>query len=526
MFPSNAKNCGCRTTETICSRFRDFGRHVLFPVVAAACWTGVAAPGAAQTYRGVDLYTLAVPDGFDYPREYGELKASGGQVVGFPRLLSTGYAHALLWNHDATVVDLHPTSLGMVSESRGRFTNGIQQVGAATTISGFDNAVLWNGSAATAINLHPTNLLQFASSDAYFTDGSHQVGAGGTIDGPVHALYWAGTAASAVDLHPINLNYLLGSQSLATDGGHHTGVGLLDGMVEHALFWNSTTNSATDLHPTNLAGFIWSRALGVAGAQQVGKGRNSIGLDRALLWTGSASSTVNLHPSQLGYFLQSSANSTNGARQAGAALTTTGSVHALLWSGTAASAIDLHPLLPPMFTDSTADTIDAEGNVFGTALDDSGLVHAVMWSPFLLGDYNENGVVDVGDYTVFRNTLGQTGQEPFSGADGSGNGTIGPEDYDVWKIDFGQTLPQLPVESDSSVAFLAQASVGEPSSSILLAAVVTLILAVWRGSRFDSGNSTAFRGTKSAPISHVRVWRSIQCPSRVQWFTLFWRYIP
>jgi Tol biopolymer transport system component len=62
--------------------------------------------------------------------------------------------------------------------------------------------------------------------------------------------------------------------------------------------------------------------------------------------------------------------------------------------------------------------------------------------PDLTGDYNEDGIVNTADYTVWRNTLGQTGLTPYSGADGNGDGTIGPEDYGIWKLHFGETIPQ------------------------------------------------------------------------------------
>jgi parallel beta-helix repeat protein len=57
-----------------------------------------------------------------------------------------------------------------------------------------------------------------------------------------------------------------------------------------------------------------------------------------------------------------------------------------------------------------------------------------------LGDYNQNGIVDAADYTVWRNTLGQMGLTLFSGADGGGDGTIDDDDYSVWKSHFGETL--------------------------------------------------------------------------------------
>ena len=53
----------------------------------------------------------------------------------------------------------------------------------------------------------------------------------------------------------------------------------------------------------------------------------------------------------------------------------------------------------------------------------------------LVGDYNHNGVVDAGDYTVWRDTLGQMGDG--LAADGNFSGTIDSGDYDVWKANFG-----------------------------------------------------------------------------------------
>ena len=63
--------------------------------------------------------------------------------------------------------------------------------------------------------------------------------------------------------------------------------------------------------------------------------------------------------------------------------------------------------------------------------------------PALLGDYNQDNVVDAADYTVWRNALGQTGVLLYSGADGNGDGMIGPEDYAVWKAHFGESLPNV-----------------------------------------------------------------------------------
>ena len=56
-------------------------------------------------------------------------------------------------------------------------------------------------------------------------------------------------------------------------------------------------------------------------------------------------------------------------------------------------------------------------------------------APVLIGDYNNNHVVDAADYTVWRNNLGTTNvlsNDPVGG-------TIGPDQYDNWKSHFGMT---------------------------------------------------------------------------------------
>jgi hypothetical protein len=65
------------------------------------------------------------------------------------------------------------------------------------------------------------------------------------------------------------------------------------------------------------------------------------------------------------------------------------------------------------------------------------VVGAVM--PGIAGDYNQNGTVDAADYTLWRNTFGQTGVG--LPADGDENGVVDDGDYGVWKLHFGQSAP-------------------------------------------------------------------------------------
>ncbi len=77
-------------------------------------------------------------------------------------------------------------------------------------------------------------------------------------------------------------------------------------------------------------------------------------------------------------------------------------------------------------------------------------------APALPGDYNGDGTVDAADYTVWRNSFGQTGSG--LAADGDGNGIVDNGDYDVWRLYFGTT----------SGSGAAGAQVPEPSALLLL----------------------------------------------------------
>jgi hypothetical protein len=90
--------------------------------------------------------------------------------------------------------------------------------------------------------------------------------------------------------------------------------------------------------------------------------------------------------------------------------------------------------------------------------------------PPTTGDYNGNGVVDAADYTVWRDTLGQS-VTPGNGADGNANGMIDNGDYDFWKSHFGDVLAGAGSSADQS------ATVPEPGT-ILQVAFGALMLTV------------------------------------------------
>lgn len=94
------------------------------------------------------------------------------------------------------------------------------------------------------------------------------------------------------------------------------------------------------------------------------------------------------------------------------------------------------------------------------------LVDLTVPSPRPVGDFNGDGLVNLADYTVWRDTLGQV-VAPGTAADGDGDGAITPLDYTVWKDHFGPPTP---------AAAIALASVPEPSSVLPLSLLGAIML--------------------------------------------------
>ena len=77
------------------------------------------------------------------------------------------------------------------------------------------------------------------------------------------------------------------------------------------------------------------------------------------------------------------------------------------------------------------------------------------------GDYNDNGIVDAADYTVWRDNFGTTNVLPNDLI----GGTIGEAQYNQWKSNFGSG-------SGSGSAAVAMATVPEPASVVLVASLL------------------------------------------------------
>jgi hypothetical protein len=68
-------------------------------------------------------------------------------------------------------------------------------------------------------------------------------------------------------------------------------------------------------------------------------------------------------------------------------------------------------------------------------------------SNVLAGDYNDNGVVDVTDYVVWRDSFGTN--QPLNNRDPSASGAVDQSDYDVWRANFGATASTMAPSSSA-----------------------------------------------------------------------------
>ncbi|WP_442483303.1 hypothetical protein [Aeoliella sp. SH292] len=87
------------------------------------------------------------------------------------------------------------------------------------------------------------------------------------------------------------------------------------------------------------------------------------------------------------------------------------------------------------------------------------------------GDFNNDGLVNLADYTVWRDNLG--GNESVLNGNGSGNATVGSEDYDLWKAHFG-------MGSGGPLGASHSTNVPEPRAALLLGVIVTGLAALRR----------------------------------------------
>jgi hypothetical protein len=132
-----------------------------------------------------------------------------------------------------------------------------------------------------------------------------------------------------------------------------------------------------------------------------------------------------------------------------------------------------------LFASSVVNTFDSliafDGeDIYGveaTALYSATEVRVRFDEIFLLGDYNQNGVVDAPDYAVWRDTLGQAGVS--LAADGNGSGIVDAGDYAIWAAHFGNVF-------GAGANARSEAAVPEPSAlTLLVGCSAALLILLW-----------------------------------------------
>jgi autotransporter-associated beta strand protein len=118
-----------------------------------------------------------------------------------------------------------------------------------------------------------------------------------------------------------------------------------------------------------------------------------------------------------------------------------------------------------------ANADEFEANFYGNSL--------ILTSLFagLEGDYNEDGIVDAADYTLWRDTRGEN-VLAGSGADGNRDGMVNQADYVFWKTRFGNAL----AGGSSQLV-----EVPEPAGQQLLWLVLTMAAAMARQGPLATG---------------------------------------
>lgn len=100
-------------------------------------------------------------------------------------------------------------------------------------------------------------------------------------------------------------------------------------------------------------------------------------------------------------------------------------------------------------------------SLFETSINIDALHFLPADAPVTDADFNGDTMVDIEDYTIWRDTLGATGLTPYDLGDANGDGNVTEADYNAWRSEFG------------SVAGLSS----EPSTVPEPASLVSLVLA-------------------------------------------------
>src|SRR3954447_2906243 len=103
-------------------------------------------------------------------------------------------------------------------------------------------------------------------------------------------------------------------------------------------------------------------------------------------------------------------------------------------------------------------------------------------SPTLVGDINNDGIVDIRDYGVWRQQFGAT--DCGNPADLNGDCIVDIRDYGIWRQNFGQTGPTITPTAAAS-------STGLPTATPTVTATVTATPALPGRAYITNGNGNS-----------------------------------
>ena len=122
--------------------------------------------------------------------------------------------------------------------------------------------------------------------------------------------------------------------------------------------------------------------------------------------------------------------------------------------------------------DPVQSTVNNLGNSFTTAVPGRSILVLILSPAAVPGDYNNDGIVDAADYTVWRDSFGQASTGLAADGTGSGgtpDGVVDDLDYQYWVDHFGATSAGNGAESSVAVP--------EPATvALALIATVSLLL--------------------------------------------------
>jgi hypothetical protein len=95
-------------------------------------------------------------------------------------------------------------------------------------------------------------------------------------------------------------------------------------------------------------------------------------------------------------------------------------------------------------------------------------------------DYNHNGIVDAGDYVVWRKNLNATGTPGTVSGDGTSNDLLGVPDGDVDQFDYAFWRSRFGGPNGSGTISVGGSSIPEPTSILLIAATLSILLPMQR----------------------------------------------